>query len=604
MMVRQPIKPFGDIVNTDTPFSPPTDYPPSLPSMADAAPDLSDGLDATSSHSSLQSLSLPDTASDDRVRPAQPPPLHLTPCTWADIDSFDEVADQRYEVVDGIFVAMPVERVRHNRAVCLLLKLMELLLMVDGHWAPSHQVRYRLDKDDKPNYRIPDGACTLRDPCSPGSSASPANTPPRPSSSPRQTSSSSDSSSNTARARVQQIASRTINFLLENPAHIVVEFTSEGTRTNDMTYKWVEYAVAGIPFYVIIDAHDVSPDGIPRVIIGFKQMAVHRNSATDEPAERHARTGFPPSENVDTEWFDHVALSEKDELYHKIVIKGDDPVSFGLLANLDMKASNFASPTYLEGRIKKEMKAQGRSFREYEKLLKQVNELAEQMGKLQHKLAEEKDEKGRLKQTLAEEKRALAEEKRENGRLNDRVSELENEIFKLRNQTPVRRDRAESSWLGPGPEIGAEASASSSQIRSSSRQRPNAQENDASHWTSHWRSKSRSGRRMDSQSPLSRQRARSLSRSGENESDDRRDSRSPSSRRRSRSRSRSGEQSSGRRRGQSKEKRGKRGREEEEGGTERANRTEESEGSGGGVFGIFRRPAQQCNSRPRKRDHR
>ena len=529
-------KPCRLATSTPTPPLSPT-HLSSLPSMADAS-DPSDALDANSSQSSP--LSLQHTPGVHPALPPQPPPLHLTPCTWANIESFQEVPDQRYEVIDGIFIAMAVERVRHNRAVCLLLKLLELLLVVDAHWAPSHEVKYRLDDDDKPNYRIPDGACTPRDPYSPNSSSIPANTPrntpprndsPPSSSSPRHTpsSSSSASSPHTARARVRQIAAQTINFLLENPAHIVVEYTSESTRTNDMTYKWVEYAVAGILFYIIIDAHDVSPDRKPRIIIGFKEMSVYQHSPTDEPVERHALNGYPPSENVDTEWFDHIALSDKDELYHKIVFEDDDPVSFGLFADLGMNASNFASPTYLEGRIKKEMKARGKSYSEYERVLKQVDELVEKMDKLQQKLAEERDEKGRLKQTLAER--------------DHRVSELENEIFKLKHQTSVRHDREESSRLGSGRKTVSKAYASSSQTSSRSRDRPKSLEDDGSHS----RSQSRSSRRRNS--PASRRRSRSRSRSrsksGAKESSRRRGS--PASRRRSRSRSRSRSKSGERR---------------------------------------------------------
>lgn len=115
-----------------------------------------------------------------------------------------------------------------------------------------------------------------------------------------------------------------------------------------MTEKWVEYALAGINLYIIIDSHDVSGDNKSHVI--FR----HLDQSLNQRAKQHL-SAFPDRMNRSKiKKFYTLASKYKSELYHKSEFTEDDVINIGFFQGFNSKANEVDSPTYLRGRLEQE----------------------------------------------------------------------------------------------------------------------------------------------------------------------------------------------------------------------------------------------------------
>lgn len=115
-----------------------------------------------------------------------------------------------------------------------------------------------------------------------------------------------------------------------------------------MTEKWVEYALAGIKYYIIIDSHDVSSDGRSHVIVGHLDLMTN-------PNVRRSLDAFPTFEDrkpTRLETFYVLAKQYERKLYYKTIFTDNDVVSTPFLKDLKLTATEMQSPTYLKSRLK------------------------------------------------------------------------------------------------------------------------------------------------------------------------------------------------------------------------------------------------------------
>ena len=122
------------------------------------------------------------------------------------------------------------------------------------------------------------------------------------------------------------------------PAKMHIEIASSETYETDTEQKWREYAISGVPIYLIYEMPEVSTDGEPHVVCG-SLWKFHGNSLRSWNGKAHTWIGCMPP-NCDVELL--------QRLYYKTTFKSDVRLSISLLTELFCTVRDLLDPKLFE----------------------------------------------------------------------------------------------------------------------------------------------------------------------------------------------------------------------------------------------------------------
>ena len=284
---------------------------------------------------------------------ARVPPSHLQHITWEEYAVFDPPPEFSYEIVDGLIVHKAMASAEHDElqnALGLLLAQEDTSLKVYANttlqvlpssWqeitgsagaassscgAESSSSPTLSPSRQSPSIRVPDVSAYFRAPRSDEDTISP--TP----------STTTSAIRDRTERHSNEHARKRVMFPAGDAPYIAVEVTSESNRSTDLKDKWVQYAVAGVQLYVILDLACPEKEGKPSVIIGsLKKRDGWEKSTTGHPKDAPiAPRGSGP----------HV-------LYYFKKFTGRDDVNVSYFSELNVKADQLLSANYLNERNRK-----------------------------------------------------------------------------------------------------------------------------------------------------------------------------------------------------------------------------------------------------------